>query len=136
MFGLPFDADVPYERFIALVHPADRRRVIAAIERATDTSGDGSYDIEYRIVRPDRRELWIRGMGRVFFEERDGKRQAVRFIGTALDITESKQAQEHLRRRGSELQQAVNLKTRELVQSQERFTGTDQRTQSDRATRA
>ena len=121
MFGLPFDADVPYERFLALVHPADRRRVIAAVERSTDPSGDGSYDIEYRIVRPDRREVWIRGMGRVFFEERDGKRQAVRFIGAALDINESKQAQEQLRRRGNELQQAVNLKTMELVQSQERL---------------
>ena len=46
MFGLPSDADVPYERFLALVHPADRRRVIAAIERSTNPSGDGSYDIE------------------------------------------------------------------------------------------
>jgi signal transduction histidine kinase len=121
MFGLPPDADVPYERFLALVHSADRSRVIAAIERSTDPSGDGSYDVEYRIVRPDRREVWVRGIGRVFFEERDGKRQAVRFIGTALDIHGSKQTQEHLQRWGSELQQAVNLKTIELVQSQERL---------------
>ena len=121
MFGLPPDADVPYERFLALVHPADRSRVIAALEQSTDPSGDGSYDIEYRIVRPDRREVWIRGIGRVFFDERDGKRQAVRFIGTALDINESKRTQEHLQRWGSELQQAVNLKTMQLVQSQERL---------------
>jgi PAS domain S-box-containing protein len=121
MFGLPPDADVPYERFLALVHSADRSRVMAAIERSTDPSGDGSYDVEYRIVRPDRREVWVRGIGRVFFEERDGKRQAVRFIGTALDINGSKQTQEHLQRWGSELQQAVNLKTIELLQSQERL---------------
>ena len=67
MFGLPPDADVPYERFLALVPSADRSRVMAAIERSTDPSGDGSYDVEYRIVRPDRREVWVRGIGRVFF---------------------------------------------------------------------
>jgi len=121
MFGLPSDAEVPYERFLSLIHPADRSHVIGALEQSTDPSGDGSYDIEYRIVRPDRREVWIRGIGRSFFEERDGKRQAVRFIGTTLDINESKRTQEHLQRWGSELQQAVDLKTTQLVQSQERL---------------
>lgn len=121
MFGLPSDADVSYERFLALVHPADRSRVIATIERSTDPSGDGLYDMEYRIVRPDRRDVWMRGIGRVFFEERDGKRQAIRFIGTALDIDESKQTQERLRLRSDELQQAVSLKILELAQSREQL---------------
>jgi PAS domain S-box-containing protein len=121
MFGLPAEADLSYERFLALIHPDDRARVLTAIERSTDPSGDGAHDMEYRIVRADRREVWIRAMGRVFFEARDGNRQAVRFIGTALDITDSKEAQEHLQRWGTELQEAVNLKTVELVQSQERL---------------
>lgn len=121
MFGLPSDADVSYERFLALVHPADRSRVIAAIERSTDPSGDGLYDMEYRIVRPDRREVWMRGIGRVFFEERDGKRQGIRFIGTAFNIDESKQTQERLQLRGNELQQAVSLKIMELAQSREQL---------------
>ena len=121
MFGLPADADVSNQRFLDLVHPEDRSRVIAAVERSMDPSGDGGHDMECRIVRIDRREAWIRTTGRVFFEERDGTRQAVRFIGTALDITESKQAQEHLQRWSKELQQAVNVKTLELVQSQKRL---------------
>ena len=57
MFGLPSDAEVPYERFLALIHPADRSRVIVALERSTDPSRDGSYDTECRIVRPDHREM-------------------------------------------------------------------------------
>lgn len=121
MFGLPSDTDVSQEDFLAMIHPDDRARVVAAAKRSTDPTGDGSYDIECRLVRTDHHEVWIRVMGRVFFEERNGKRQAVRFIGTVLDITESKQVQEHLQRWGSELQRAVNLKTMELMQSQDRL---------------
>ncbi|OQW31063.1 MAG: hypothetical protein A4E19_20640 [Nitrospira sp. SG-bin1] len=121
MFGLSPDADVSQEDYLAMIHPDDRACVIAAAKRSTDPDGDGSYDVECRIVRSDRREIWVRVMGRALFEERGGQRQAVRFIGTVLDITESKQAQEHLQRWGSELQRAVNIKTMELTQSQERL---------------
>lgn len=121
MFGLPPDAEVSHEDFLVMIHPDDRGGVIAAFERSTHSSGDGSFDTECRVVRSDGREVWIRAMGRVFFEECDRKRRAVRFIGIVLDSTENKRVQEQLQRWGSELQQAVNLKTLELTQSQERL---------------
>lgn len=121
MFGLPPDADVSHEDFLALLHPDDRTRVITTFKRVTNPTGDSSYDIECRITPTDRADSWVRIMGRALFEERDGERRVVRFIGTVLDITPSKQAQEHLQRWGSELQQAVTLKTMELMRSQERL---------------
>lgn len=121
MFGLPPDAEVSYKDFLAMIHPDDRARMIAAVEQATDPFGDGSYDVDCRITTADGRERWIRVMGRVFSEEQGGRRRAARFIGIVLDVTDGKQAQEHLQRWGGELQQAVNLKTMELMQSQERL---------------
>ena len=93
LFGLPAEVDVGYGEFIAMIHEDDRPRVLHAIARATAPSSDGAYDVEYRIVMHDGRERWIRAMGRAFFEKRAGERRAVRFTGTALDMTERRQAE-------------------------------------------
>ena len=128
LFGFPPEAYVEYKTFLAVLHPNDRARVLETIQRSVHPSSDGSYDIEYRIVTKDGREKWIRAMGRAFFEEREGERQPVRFMGTALDVTERKrseqaalEAQDRLQRWSVELEQAVNVKTAELRQSHDRL---------------
>ena len=128
LFGFPPEAHVEYKTFLAVLHPNDRARVLETIQRSVHPSSDGSYDIEYRIVTTDGREKWIRAMGRAFFEEREGERQPVRFMGTALDVTERKrseqaalEAQDRLQRWSVELEQAVNVKTAELRQSHDRL---------------
>nr|MDQ5817972.1 SpoIIE family protein phosphatase [Actinomycetota bacterium] len=53
---------------------------------------DGGFDVEYRTVGlGDGIERWVAARGQAFFDEA-GK--AVRFIGTVLDITERKRAEE------------------------------------------
>jgi PAS domain S-box-containing protein len=128
LFGFPPEAHVEYKTFLAVLHPNDRARVLETIQRSVHPSSDGSYDIEYRIVTTEGREKWIRAMGRAFFEEREGERQPVRFMGTALDVTERKrseqaalEAQDRLQRWSVELEQAVNVKTAELRQSHDRL---------------
>lgn len=72
MFGLPPDAEVSHEDFLVMIHPDDRGGVIAAFERSTHSSGDGSFDTECRVVRSDGREVGIRAMGRVFLRNATG----------------------------------------------------------------
>ncbi|HUH33560.1 MAG TPA: PAS domain S-box protein, partial [Daejeonella sp.] len=92
IYGIPHDSPVTYEMFHQHVHPEDIDFVQKEISRAMDPSGDGRYDISYRIVRFDCPEVvWIRAQGKVYL---NAARQAERFIGTVTDITEANQAEE------------------------------------------
>ncbi len=73
------------------VHPDDRARVAAS----TPQQARGAYDVEYRVLRPDGSERWIRDRA---FPVRDEEGRAHRVAGVAEDITEWKQAAEDLRR--------------------------------------
>jgi PAS domain S-box-containing protein len=86
--GLPtgtFDGTfASYEREI---HPDDRPRVLASIQRAL---ADGvPHELEYRIVAPDGTVRWCEGKGRV---ELDGGRP-VRMTGVCMMVTRRKEAE-------------------------------------------
>ncbi len=86
--GLPpntFDGTfASYEREI---HPDDRARVLAAVQRAL--SEGVPYDVEYRLVAPDGTIRWCEGKGRV--EYQDGR--PVRMSGICMMVTRRKQAE-------------------------------------------
>ena len=69
--------------FIDSIHPLDRDAVIAAFPRQTQ----GTYDIEYRIIRSDGDIRWIRDKA---FALRDASDEIYRVVGVAQDITENK----------------------------------------------
>ncbi|HZC19159.1 MAG TPA: PAS domain S-box protein, partial [Rubrobacteraceae bacterium] len=50
MFGLPTEAEVDYEVFLAGLHPEDWERTDRVVQRALDPSSGGGFDIEYRTV--------------------------------------------------------------------------------------
>ena len=75
------------------VHPDDRERLNAALMLAADPSGDGRFQGEYRIVRPDDTERWILAFARMHFSADKEARQAAQLIGTVLDITDQKRAE-------------------------------------------
>lgn len=58
MFGVPLDAEVNYETFINAIHPADRDRIHATVERAI--ARQEIYDVEMRSVWADGSVHWIR----------------------------------------------------------------------------
>ncbi len=105
IFGIPDNLKVDYAFFLRHIYPHDTGYVQTKLLKALNPSGNGDYDIVFRIVRHiDGETRWIRSQGKVFF---DTDRRAKRFIGTALDITEEKNTKEALektvRERTSEL---------------------------------
>src|SRR5581483_5720321 len=60
----PVAYPVPIETLRALRHPEDRERVVQGFRKAL-TDGSDSYEMEYRIRRPDGETRWIFGRGRV-----------------------------------------------------------------------
>jgi PAS domain S-box-containing protein len=74
------------------IHPEDRAQVLLKLDEATRT---GDFDERFRIVLPsgDSRWVWVRG-----FPVRDGKGRIRRLVGTALDITTQKHAEEEVTR--------------------------------------
>jgi PAS domain S-box-containing protein len=103
MFGLPFDADVTTEFFLDRVHPEDRERVNQSMQAGSDPSRDGKYEAECRIIWPDGTVHWILARGQAMFEGEGSNRRRTRGIGTVLDITERKKAEEIIRASESRL---------------------------------
>ncbi len=119
----PTNEPVSMDVVRALRHPDDRDRVVAGFRAALDGGAD-SYEIEYRIVRPDGEERWIFGRGRLV---RDASGNAVSYSGVDLDITDIKRAQsqlaaakEELQALNAELEQRVRDRTAELAAEAQR----------------
>jgi len=91
MFGLPEDAAVTHESFLAALHPDDREGADAAIKEAL--AGKTDCDMEYRAVWPDGTVRWIYDLGRAY---QDASGKSVRMAGSMLDITDRKLAEDAL----------------------------------------
>ena len=94
-FGLPPEAPVSTQTFLLGIHPEDRERVWSTVQAAYTPDGSGRYRAEYRTVGlADGKERWINSTGQVFF---DGRGQPLRLIGSAIDITERRLAENMVR---------------------------------------
>lgn len=71
-----------------IVHPHDRRHVRAALREAVAPPGDGRFESEFRVVRPDGSECWLRAVGRIHFQGEGALRAPVRILGVVVDITD------------------------------------------------
>lgn len=88
------------EMWVEAIHPDDRERVAHA---ARTKQMAGTYDEEYRILRPDGSTRWIRDRA---FPVRNENGTVYRIVGVARDVTERKQAHELLREQASLLDKA------------------------------
>jgi PAS domain S-box-containing protein len=106
LMGLPVANEAIANDVVRAVrHPDDAGRVrqgyLDAVARGLDT-----YEVEYRIIRPsDGEQRWIFGRGRTV---RDSQGRPVRYSGVDIDITERKQAEEHVRLLMNELNHRAN----------------------------
>lgn len=86
--GLPPGTfDGTFESYAREIHPDDRERVMAAVNRALE---DGApYEVEYRLVAPDGTVRWAEGKGNAEM----GPSGAVRMTGVCMIVTRRKEAE-------------------------------------------
>jgi two-component system cell cycle sensor histidine kinase/response regulator CckA len=111
---------VSVEEFAQYIHPDDKARVAAALDNAI--AGVAPYDLEFRILRTDGQVRTLSAQGEVI---KDEEGRPIRMVGTGLDITERKQAEEALRESEERFRQMAentrdifwmrDLKSRELI---------------------
>jgi PAS domain S-box-containing protein len=94
LFGLPPDAPVSYDTFLAGLHPDDRDWVDTTVKAALAPGGAGHVELAYRTIGiADGIERWLAATGKAIVQ--DGRN--VRFIGTVRDITASRHAEQAVR---------------------------------------
>ncbi len=92
IFGIGEDESVSFNRFTSYIHPEDRDQVSELTLLLAKKEYDKKYDIIFRIYRGDDNRLrWVRAQGVSYFNVQN---KPVRIVGTLLDITESKLAEE------------------------------------------
>jgi len=93
-WGVSAGTSVNFESFLKAIHVDERATVQTAFNRALDLNGSGAFSAEFRVKGvQDGIERWISGTGQTVF--RNGR--ALRFVGTSLDRTPYKHAEEALR---------------------------------------
>lgn len=118
LFGVTDDEanGAPVEVYMSKVHPEDRPRIAAALEQALLRGA--TYEVEFRLPRPDGSCRWVRSLGRAH----DGATvKAVRMPGVVVDVTEQRMMRESLERseallaeHGRRLEESVSQRTAEL----------------------
>ena len=79
---------------MAKFHPDDMELMWSRVAEALDPTGDGRYDVEYRVRQPDGSWRWLSAWGLVEFEGEGPERKATAIAGASRDLTERKQAEE------------------------------------------
>ncbi len=120
LLGFGQDEEITIDATLRRAVPEDREALLAAIRRAHDPAGDGSFGVEYRVALTDGRIRWISKQSQTFFEGEGSERRPVRTIGAALDVTERKEAQAALERLVAER----TAKLQEMIGELEHFSYT------------
>ena len=100
----PEDGMPGWERRLQRVLPTDRATWQGAIDRAIRDKAE--YEVDFRILLPVGRIKWIHTVGHPIL---DASGELVQFVGSSMDITERKHAEEELRRSESYLADAQKL---------------------------
>ena len=82
-----------HQSWLESIHPDDRQRVTESLKSLE--TGNGSFDLEYRITRQDGSLHWIHDRG---FPIRDAQDRIYRVAGIAEDVTARKQAEQRINR--------------------------------------
>jgi len=89
---VPLAAGVPTRSFFKAIHPDDEKRIRLAV--AGILAGAEVFSKDYRLLKEDGGFRWVHASGRAILDKDDN---LVRFVGTLIDITKQRQAQEELR---------------------------------------
>ena len=110
---MPAGTKPDYAGYLKAVHPDDRHIIHEAMREVLRPGSSGHYEIQYRAIGVnDSRERWLEEKGRVILD--DSGRPA-RFLGTLLDVTQRKQAEDTLRKAKQDAEDASRAKDQFLA---------------------
>jgi len=89
--------------FLKMIHSDDRKRVEKSVKDTLVDAESGEFDLEFRTAVVNEKPKWLKAKGKAYFNE---KGNAIRFIGTLLDIT---------------VQKLIDEATYELLQKKDEF---------------
>ena len=114
--GVRQQSDLANYDWAMFIHDEDRKAYVnlylAALHKREP------FDAQFRLRRSDGQYRWMRSFGRPRLT--DGG-EIIGYVGASIDITDIREAQDRLQRWSQELEQAVRVKTSELLESQERL---------------
>ena len=113
LFGLPAGTKPDYLTYLNAIHPDDRHIIHETMREVLSPGSSGHYEIQYRardVVNS--RERWLAEKGRVLLD--DAGRPA-RFLGTILEITERKHAEDALKKAKQDAEEANRAKDQFLA---------------------
>jgi PAS domain S-box-containing protein len=93
-----------WEDRLRRIHPDDRNKWQNAIEAAIREKSN--YDVEFRILLPDNTLKWVHTVGHPVLSAAG---ELVQFVGSSMDITARKHAEEKLKEQELELRQMLDL---------------------------
>jgi diguanylate cyclase (GGDEF)-like protein/PAS domain S-box-containing protein len=100
----PYAVEAEPKNLLARIHPEDKDYAMQEFERPFQEKNQ-KYQAEFRIIQPNKRVRIVAERGRLIY---DGLGKAQRYIGTTLDITERKEAEEKIRASEKELGAILN----------------------------
>ncbi len=89
--------ELPRTEVEAVIHPEDLEKVTAAAAAAVHPDHPAPFSMEYRVVHAGGAMRWVQAKGKAHFEGEAAAHRAVSLVGTAMDITEARAAQDALR---------------------------------------
>jgi len=102
----PHDAPPSFDTYLQRVHPDDQARVRKIVETAGREKED--YQVDYRLIHPGGEIRDIHTIGHPVFSPSG---DLVEYVGTVIDVTERKRAEEALRRAQAELTHVTRITT-------------------------
>jgi PAS domain S-box-containing protein len=93
----------------AIVHPDDLERAKKNLELLTE--GKTPHNIDHRAIRTDGKIIWVHARHEIIYDNA-GKPESL--LGTIIDITERKHAEEELKKHREHLEELVKERTNEI----------------------
>jgi PAS domain S-box-containing protein len=100
----PADGMPPREQFFQHIHPDDRPIVAEKLDTAVRERGE--YEVDYRVVHSGGEIRYIHSIGHPILSPTG---DLVEIVGTAIDVTERKQAEDNIRQSEAYLAEAARL---------------------------